>query len=112
MSDKPQQATPHQSLIDQIMDSRVAKNEREWACAIEIEKLQAKVQELEGKMNVTNKHDLIWLERWEVKRIEAEGIGDMLNQFDMKEMADCEGQYLSVNLMYEYKRQLESNNEK
>ena len=43
--------------------------------------------------------------------IKAEGIGDMLSQFDMEEMADCEGQYLSVNLMYEYKRQLESKDE-
>jgi hypothetical protein len=34
------QATPHDALIAQIMDSRVPKNEREWAAAREIERLR------------------------------------------------------------------------
>jgi len=110
MSDKPQQATPHKSLIDQVMDSRVAKNEREWACAIEIEKLQARVQELEEKMNITNKHDLIWLERREVKRIKAEGIEEMLE--DLAKTQD--GRYMMLiplNRIIDWKNKLEVNND-
>lgn len=34
------QATPHETLIEQIMDSTIPKSEREWAAAREIEKLQ------------------------------------------------------------------------
>ena len=34
------EATPHADLIKQIMNSRVPKNEREWAAAREIERLR------------------------------------------------------------------------
>lgn len=37
------QATPHGSLIKQIIDPRVPKNEREWAAAREIERLTAEL---------------------------------------------------------------------
>lgn len=40
MSKQPYQATPHADLISQIMDSRVPKNEREWAAGREIERLR------------------------------------------------------------------------
>lgn len=40
MSKQPYQATPHADLIAQIMDSRVPKNEREWAAGREIERLR------------------------------------------------------------------------
>jgi len=39
-SDQPCQATPSGDLREQIMDSRVPKNEREWWAAREIEKLE------------------------------------------------------------------------
>lgn len=42
-----QQATPHDDLIGQIMDSRVPKNEREWAAAREIEALRARAEAAE-----------------------------------------------------------------
>ena len=35
------QATPHGTLLEQIMDPNLAKNEREWAAAREIERLRA-----------------------------------------------------------------------
>ena len=72
----------------------------------EKERLNNKVQELEAELV---EHVKIPLKV--ANEIKAEGIWDMLSQFDMEEMADCEGQYLSVNLMYEYKRQLESKDE-
>jgi hypothetical protein len=35
------QSTPHSDLISELMDSRVPKNEREWAAAREIDELRA-----------------------------------------------------------------------
>ena len=46
MSDTPMQATPHDALIAQIMDSRVPKTEREWAAAREIERLRSELRRL------------------------------------------------------------------
>lgn len=40
------QATPHGTLLEQIMDSRVAKTEREWAACREIERKDAAIAEL------------------------------------------------------------------
>lgn len=37
-----------------------------------------------------------------LNKIIADGIKEMLKEFDMEEMPDCEGQYLSVNMMYYY----------
>ena len=45
------QATPHAELIAHIMDSRIAKNEREWAAAREIERLLAEVERLNKLAN-------------------------------------------------------------
>jgi hypothetical protein len=42
----PCNATPHGTLIEQILDSRIAKNEREWAAAKEIESLRSQVAAL------------------------------------------------------------------
>ena len=39
--DQGGQATPHATLIVELLDSRVPKNEREWAAAREIERLTA-----------------------------------------------------------------------
>ena len=40
MSDS-KQATPRSELLEQLLDSRVPKNEREWAAKDEIERLRA-----------------------------------------------------------------------
>ena len=47
MSDEggPCEATPHADLIAQIMDSRVPKNEREWAAEREIARLRRELAE-------------------------------------------------------------------
>jgi hypothetical protein len=52
MSDE-RQATSHAELIQQIMDSRVPKNEREWAAGREIERLRGVVaSQLESIQNL------------------------------------------------------------
>ena len=46
MSDhEAKQATPHSQLIAEIMDSRVPKNEREWAAKDEIERFERELAE-------------------------------------------------------------------
>ena len=47
----PCKATDHTLLIDQIMDSRLAKNEREWAASKEITDLKKEGQKFEAEMN-------------------------------------------------------------
>lgn len=42
------QATPHGTLLEQIMDATQAKSEREWAALREIETLRQQIAELEG----------------------------------------------------------------
>jgi hypothetical protein len=46
LANNEKQATPHADLIAQILDSRVPKNEREWAAAREIEALTARLANL------------------------------------------------------------------
>lgn len=43
------QATPHGTLIEHVMNASLAKSEREWAAAIEIETLRQRVKELENE---------------------------------------------------------------
>ena len=43
----PMQATPASTLEQHIMDPRVAKSEAEWLACREIERLRARVAELE-----------------------------------------------------------------
>ncbi len=45
MNEQAKQATPHGVLIEQIMDCRVPKNEREHAAAREIERLRKCIAE-------------------------------------------------------------------
>lgn len=40
MWSRAKKATPHAQLIQEILDSRIAKNEHGWAAKREIEKLQ------------------------------------------------------------------------
>lgn len=49
------QATPHKELIRQIMDSRILKNEREWAAAREIEDLRRKLRDRKRHLRAANK---------------------------------------------------------
>ena len=44
---KPMAATPHKQLIDELMDSRIPKSEREHAAAREIEKLRKVIEAAE-----------------------------------------------------------------
>ena len=46
-------ATPHEELIRQILDSRIPKNEREWAAGREIERLRGLVDEYAAKYGAT-----------------------------------------------------------
>ena len=46
---KGKQATPHKDLIGQILDSRIPKNEREWAASREIASLAASLEEEKKK---------------------------------------------------------------
>ena len=51
------EATPHKELIEQILDSRVPKNEREWAAGREIASL-ASLLEKEEQAHVMSRYDL------------------------------------------------------
>jgi hypothetical protein len=55
------QATPHAELIQQIMDSRVPKNEREWAAGREIEHLRAEVASLERIIASWKREEAEWI---------------------------------------------------
>ena len=44
-SKTPQQATPHGTLLEQIMDPCQPKTEREWAAKREIERLQDAIRQ-------------------------------------------------------------------
>lgn len=44
-SKTPMQATPHGTLLEQIMDPCQPKNEREWAAKREIERLQDAIRQ-------------------------------------------------------------------
>ncbi len=48
MSDQASQATPHDTLMERLMDSRVAKNELGHAAAREVEDLRELIAELEA----------------------------------------------------------------
>jgi hypothetical protein len=54
VSDKPSQATPYGTLLEQIMNPCVAKNEREWAAAREINKLRTINAELLENLKDSN----------------------------------------------------------
>jgi hypothetical protein len=47
MSIKAMKATPHKQLIDELMDCRIPKTEREHAAAREIERLRQAIEEAE-----------------------------------------------------------------
>lgn len=51
------QATPHGTLLEQLMDSRVAKTEREWAACREIERKDAAIAELVGALKGLMLHE-------------------------------------------------------
>lgn len=71
--DKPCQVTPSADLRQQIMDSRVPKNEREWWAQRTIEKLEtdlarlrAEVERLKELLRIESssaQHALAWAER-------------------------------------------------
>lgn len=42
--DEAKQSTPHDVLIGELLDSRIPKNEREWAAAREIEELRLELK--------------------------------------------------------------------
>jgi len=44
MKEPTGKATPHEELIAEIMDSCIAKNEREWAASREITELKASLK--------------------------------------------------------------------
>jgi hypothetical protein len=46
MSIEAKQEIPHKQLIDELMDSRIPKTEREHAAAIEIELLRGKIEKV------------------------------------------------------------------
>jgi len=46
-AEKAYQATPASTLEEQIMNPCIAKNEREWWAAVEIERLRAALKEIE-----------------------------------------------------------------
>ena len=57
MSDhEAKQATPHSQLIAEIMDSRVPKNEREWAAKDEIERLRRELAEAREALRRARPH--------------------------------------------------------
>ena len=60
--DKPRQATPFADLRQQIMDSRVPKNEREWWAQRTIEKLETELaaEKAECNLNRTRIASLFW----------------------------------------------------
>ena len=47
-------ATPHKQLIDELMDSRIPKTEREHAAAREIERLRQAIEAAEKKERESN----------------------------------------------------------
>ena len=47
-NDKPCQATPHGTLLEQIMDSNLPKSEREWAAARELAAKDEEIEELKS----------------------------------------------------------------
>jgi hypothetical protein len=47
MSIEAKQATPHNTLIEELMDSRIPKTEREHAAAREIERLREAIKQAE-----------------------------------------------------------------
>lgn len=64
--DKPNQATPHGTLLEQIMDPCQPKNEREWAALSEIESLRAELAALQAEpamqqVNLTTKREKVIL---------------------------------------------------
>ena len=50
MDEKPYQATPYGTLLEQIMNSSIAKSEREWVAAREIETLRVRLSEKEKEV--------------------------------------------------------------
>ena len=57
MSIEAMKATPHKQLIDELMDSRIAKTEREHAAAREIERLRQAIAEAEQQEPVAMRYD-------------------------------------------------------
>ena len=50
MSEEAKQATPHRDLIDQLLDSRIPKSEREHAAAREISELSVREAHLRARV--------------------------------------------------------------
>jgi len=50
------QATPHGTLLEQIMNSSIPKNEREWAAKREIERLLTALAEKEKECELITAH--------------------------------------------------------
>jgi hypothetical protein len=61
-AEKAYQATPASTLEEQIMNPCIAKNEREWWAATEIERLRDEVERLGKKLNVARygEPDFAW----------------------------------------------------
>jgi hypothetical protein len=72
------QATPHGSLIKQIIDPRVPKNEREWAAAREIERLTAELATM-----TTSRDD------YQVAADELAWENKLLRDGPVKSLAEC-----------------------
>lgn len=51
-NDKPCQATPHGTLLEQIMDSNLPKSEREWAAAREIATLRKENEQIRERLSI------------------------------------------------------------
>ena len=49
----PMQATPHGTLLEQIIDPCQPKNEREWAASREIERLKAELNDAEATVGLS-----------------------------------------------------------
>ena len=54
MSIEAMKATPHKQLIDELMDSRIPKTEREHAAARGIERLRHAIEAAEKKERASN----------------------------------------------------------
>ena len=57
MSIEAMKATPHKQLIDELMDSRIPKTEREHAAAREIERLRQAIETAEKQEPVAMRYD-------------------------------------------------------
>jgi len=89
MGEQPQEATPHAELIAEIMDSRIAKSEREWAAAREIESLRSDYKSCCEKLNEANERGDEWKRRaeylWispigEIKGVEADKVANWFEE--------------------------------